>query len=88
MRPKTRPAATYNLEQTMNKLFTCVAAVGCLLAFFSVAQARSIFGSSRDHIFVTQRGNCYAVYNFTVTIANGIVTYPNLVSLHGAFRRG
>jgi hypothetical protein len=71
----------------MKKLFTCVAAVGCLVAFVSVAQARSAYDGSWDLIFVTQRGACDATYNFTVNITDGIVTHPNLVRFRGYVAR-
>ncbi|WFU38612.1 hypothetical protein QA640_29875 [Bradyrhizobium sp. CB82] len=71
----------------MKKLFTCGAAVGCLVAFLSVAQARSAFDGSWDLIFVTQRGPCDPTYNFTVNITDGIVTHPNLVRFRGYVAR-
>ncbi|WP_247298862.1 MULTISPECIES: hypothetical protein [unclassified Bradyrhizobium] len=71
----------------MKQLFTCVAIVGCLVAFHSVAQARSAFDGSWDLIFVTQRGPCDATYNFTVNISDGIVTHPNLVRFRGYVAR-
>ncbi|WGR70442.1 MULTISPECIES: hypothetical protein [unclassified Bradyrhizobium] len=71
----------------MKKLFTCVAAVGCLVALLSVAQARSAFDGSWSLIFVTQRGACDATYNFTVDITDGIVTHPNLVRFRGYVAR-
>lgn len=71
----------------MKQLFTCVATVGCLVTFHSVAQARSAFDGSWDLIFVTQRGPCDATYNFTVNITDGIVTHPNLVRFRGHVAR-
>jgi hypothetical protein len=71
----------------MKKLFTCVAAVGCLVAFVSVAEARSAYDGSWDLIFVTQRGACDATYNFSVNITDGIVTHPNLVRFRGYVAR-
>jgi len=71
----------------MKKLFICVAAVGCLVAFHSVAQARSVFDGFWDLTFVTQRGSCDATYNFTVNITDGIVTHPNLLRFRGRVAR-
>jgi len=69
----------------MKKLFACVVAVGCFLA--PVAQARSVYDGFWGLIFVTQRGPCDATYNFSVNIANGIVTHPNLVRFRGYVAR-
>ncbi|TYO65035.1 hypothetical protein FXV83_18800 [Bradyrhizobium hipponense] len=71
----------------MKKLLTCVAAMSCLVALLSIAQARSAFDGSWDLVFVTQRGACDATYNFTVNITNGIVTHPNLVRFRGYVAR-
>lgn len=71
----------------MKKLFAYVTAVGCLVAFHSVAQARSAFDGSWDLIFVTQRGSCDATYRFTVNITDGLVTHPNLVRFRGYVAR-
>src|SRR5262249_24654580 len=78
---------TTTLEQTMRKLLACAAAVGCLVASVSVAQARSAYDGSWDLIFVTERGSCHATYNFAVNIADGIVTHPNLVRFRGYVAR-
>jgi hypothetical protein len=67
------------LEQIMRELLTYAMAAGCLVAFVSVAQARSAYDGSWDLIFVTQRGACDATYDFSVNITNGVVTHPNLV---------
>ena len=71
----------------MKKLLSCVIAAGCLVALASAAQARSAYDGSWDLIFVTQRGACDATYNFSVNIANGIVTHPNLVRFRGYVAR-
>jgi hypothetical protein len=71
----------------MRKLLTYAAAVGGLIAFVSVAQARSAYDGSWDLIFVTQRGACDASYNFSVNITNGIVSHPNLVRFKGQVAR-
>jgi hypothetical protein len=49
----------------------------------SVAEARSAYDGSWDLVFVTQRGACDPTYNFSVNIADGIVTHPNLVRFRG-----
>jgi hypothetical protein len=75
------------LEQIMRKLLTYATAAGCLVAFVSVAQARSAYDGSWDLIFVTQRGACDTTYNFSVNIVDGIVTHPNLVRFRGYVAR-
>jgi hypothetical protein len=71
----------------MKRLLTCATAAGCLVAFVSVAQARSAYDGPWDLIFVTQRGACDATYNFSVNITDGIVTHPNLVRFKGQVAR-
>ncbi|WP_245509522.1 hypothetical protein [Bradyrhizobium vignae] len=71
----------------MKKLLTCAAAASCLLASFSVAQARSAYDGSWDLRFVTQRGACDSTYNFSVNVNNGVVTHPNLVRFRGYVAR-
>jgi hypothetical protein len=75
------------LEQKMRKLVTYATAAGWLVAFVSVAQARSAYDGSWDLIFVTQRGACDTTYNFSVNIVDGIVTHPNLVRFRGYVAR-
>jgi hypothetical protein len=58
-------------------------AAACVIAPASVAHARSAYDGSWDLAFVTQRGTCDPSYNFTVNIADGIVTHPNLVRFKG-----
>ena len=65
-------------------LYTTIA--GCL-ALTSVAQAHSAHDGSWDLVFVTQRGACDPTYNFSVNIANGMVTHPNLVRFSGYVAR-
>jgi hypothetical protein len=73
----------------MKKLLTYAIAASCLVAFVSVAQARSAYDGSWDLLFVTQRGACDPTYNFSINITNGAVTHPNLEvqGLCGAFGR-
>jgi uncharacterized protein (DUF1501 family) len=75
------------VQQSMRKLLTCATAAGCLVAFVSVAQARSAYDGSWNLIFVTKRGACDTTYNFSVNIADGIVTHPNLVRFRGYVAR-
>jgi hypothetical protein len=67
----------------MKNLWLCAAAAGCLVAMTCAAQARSGYDGSWDLAFVTQRGSCDPVYNFTVNVTNGVVTHPNLVRFRG-----
>src|SRR5437899_9218199 len=71
----------------MKKLLTCATAASCLIAFVSVAQARSLYDGSWDLFFVTQRGACDPTYNFSVNITDGVVTHPNLVRFRGYVAR-
>ena len=67
----------------MKNLLTYAIAASCLVAFLSVAQARSAYDGSWDLLFVTQRGGCDPTYNFSVNITDGVVTHPNLVRFRG-----
>ncbi|MGA7804133.1 MAG: hypothetical protein WCB02_05850 [Bradyrhizobium sp.] len=67
----------------MKRLLLCVAATGCFAAVASTAQARSAYDGSWNLVFVTQRGACDPAYNFTVNVADGVVTHPNLVKFRG-----
>ncbi|WP_246230292.1 hypothetical protein [Bradyrhizobium cytisi] len=58
-------------------------AVTCTIASVSLAHAHSAYDGSWDLAFVTQRGACDPSYNFTVNIADGVVTHPNLVKFRG-----
>jgi hypothetical protein len=70
----------------MKKLLFSVTIAGCL-AFSSAAEARSAYDGSWDLVFVTQRGACDPTYNFSVNVANGIVTHPNIVRFRGYVAR-
>jgi hypothetical protein len=63
-----------------------IAAV-CLMTPASAVQARSAYDGSWDLVFVTQRGACDPSYNFSVNIADGVVTHPNLVNFRGYVAR-
>jgi hypothetical protein len=71
----------------MKSFFTSAIAASCLVAFVSVAQARSAYDGSWDLLFVTQRGACDPTYNFSVNITDGVVTHPNLVKFRGRVAR-
>jgi len=62
-------------------------AIGCFLALAPAANARTTYDGSWDLLFVTQRGACDPSYSFTVNVANGIVTHPNLVKFRGYVAR-
>jgi hypothetical protein len=78
---------TKTKEIIMKNLLTSAIAASCLVAFASVAQARSAYDGSWDLLFVTQRGACDPTYNFSVNIADGVVTHPNLVKFKGHVAR-
>jgi hypothetical protein len=71
----------------MNTRVLGIIAIGCLMALASAANARTTFDGSWDLLFVTQRGACDPSYSFTVNVANGIVTHPNLVKFRGYVAR-
>ena len=71
----------------MKTLSLWMIAAACLVAPATVAQASSAYDGSWDLVFVTQRGACDPSYNFTVNIADGIVTHPNLVKFKGYVAR-
>ena len=66
-------------------------ATGCFIALTSTAATRTAYdgswNGSWDLLFVTQRGACDSSYSFTVNVANGIVTHPNLVKFRGYVAR-
>ena len=65
----------------MKNVLTSAIAASCLVAFVSVAQARTPYDGS------WQRGACDPTYNFSVNIADGVVTHPNLVKFRGHVAR-
>ena len=71
----------------MRKLWLCAAGACVFVGLTSTAHARSVYDGSWNLAFVTQRGACDAVYNFTVNVSNGVVTHPNLVKFRGYVRR-
>ena len=71
----------------MRKLSLCAAGACVFVALANTAYARSAYDGSWNLAFVTQRGACDAVYNFTVNVSNGVVTHPNLVKFRGHVAR-
>src|ERR1700742_3573301 len=67
----------------MKKLSLFATATSCFVALAGTAHARSAYDGSWALVFVTQRGACDPTYNFTVNVANGVVTHPNLVRFRG-----
>jgi hypothetical protein len=67
----------------MERLSLCATATICFVALACTAHARSAYDGSWDLVFLTQRGACDPQYNFTVNIADGVVTNPNLVRFRG-----
>jgi hypothetical protein len=59
------------------------AALTCSSVAADAATARTTFDGSWNIVFVTQTGACDPAYDFTVNIAKGIVTHPNLVRFRG-----
>ena len=58
-------------------------ATTCLIALAYPAHARSTYDGSWDLAFMTQRGACDPVYNFSVNVFNGVITHPNLLKFRG-----
>src|SRR6185437_13287566 len=71
----------------MKRLLFSAVIAGSLVASASIAQAQSAYDGSWDLNFVTQRGACDSSYSFTVNIADGVVTHPNLVRFKGRVAR-
>jgi hypothetical protein len=70
----------------MNKVALCTIACSFLM-LAPAAAARSSYDGSWNLAFVTRSGACDASYNFTVDIANGVITHPNLVRFKGYVAR-
>jgi hypothetical protein len=71
----------------MNRLLFSATIAAFLVASASIAQASSAYDGSWDLNFVTQRGACDPTYSFSVNIADGVVTHPNLVRFRGHVAR-
>src|SRR4051795_4429998 len=62
----------------MKRLSLCATAIICFVVLAHTANARSAYDGSWDLVFVTQRGACDPIYNFTVNVSNGVVRHPVL----------
>jgi hypothetical protein len=71
----------------MRNILLCATTASCLVATACTAHARSAYDGSWDLVFMTQRGACDPSYNFTVNIADGVITNPNLVRFRGYVAR-
>jgi hypothetical protein len=71
----------------MKPSLLCMTTLVCLVALVSVARARSAYDGSWDLAFVTQKGACDSSYSFTVNVADGIVSHPNLPKFRGYVAR-
>jgi hypothetical protein len=71
----------------MRNILLCATTASCLVAMACTAHARSAYDGSWDLVFMTQRGACDPSYNFTVNIADGVITNPNLVRFRGYVAR-
>ncbi len=62
-----------------------IASVICCACFIlaTAAEARTSYDGPWNLVFFTQRGSCDPTYNFSVNIAGGVVTHPNLVKFSG-----
>ena len=76
-RYKTRPS------RAARALVACLALAGALLGPPSAASAASRFDGQWNLVFVTQRGDCDASYNFTVDVVNGNISHPNILTFRG-----
>jgi hypothetical protein len=71
----------------MKTLSNAVIATISFVALASAAHARSAYDGSWDLVFMTQKGACDPSYSFTVNIADGVITHPNLVRFKGYVAR-
>ena len=76
-----------NSGEMMKKLLRWATAASCLVALDSVVQARSIYDGSWDLFFVTHRAECDSTCGFSINLADGIVTHPDLVKFRGYVAR-
>jgi hypothetical protein len=61
----------------------CLGGALCFAAPAIAGSVRATYDGSWALNFVAQRGGCNSNYRFNVTIANGVVTHPNLVRFKG-----
>ena len=67
----------------MKRYWLYIIAATWVVVLATAANARSTYDGSWDLLFVTQNGGCDPTYSFTVNVANGVVTHPNLVKFRG-----
>jgi hypothetical protein len=71
------------LSRAARALVACFAFVGSQLGAQSPAFAGSRFDRQWNLVFVTQRGDCDPSYSFTVDVANGNISHPNILTFKG-----
>jgi hypothetical protein len=64
-------------------LIVCLVLVGSHLLISRQAVAGTRFDGTWNLVFMTQRGDCDATYNFTVDVMNGNITHPNILTFRG-----
>ena len=64
-------------------LVVCFAFAGTQLGAQSAAFASSRFDGQWNLVFRTQRGDCDPSYNFTIDVANGNISHPNILTFRG-----
>jgi hypothetical protein len=64
-------------------LVACLAFAAAQPGASSPASASSRFDGQWNLVFVTQRGDCDSSYNFTVDVANGNISHPNILTFKG-----
>jgi hypothetical protein len=57
------------------------------LTLATAAEARTSYDGAWNLVFFTQRGSCDPTYTFTVNVADGIVSHPNLMKFSGHVAR-
>jgi hypothetical protein len=65
------------------RAFVYLVVAGSHLAISHQAIAGSRFDGMWNLTFVTQRGACDPIYNFTVDVLNGSITHPNILTFKG-----
>jgi hypothetical protein len=56
---------------------------GATLLLAPAADARSSYDGSWNITFVTQSGDCNPMYNYSVSVENGVITSPNAATFKG-----
>lgn len=68
----------------MNRLFLAILFDCATLMLIAGADARSPYDGSWNITFVTQSGDCNPTYNYSVNIANGLITSPSVGTFRGS----